>query len=77
MTLTGHRIKWNHFDILVTGRSDVHCKIKEILLIRDLQSALNENGGGEKLLLYQPFICLFSADFKSVYFHLCHFFFFN
>ena len=28
-TLTGHRIKWNLFDILATGRSDVHCKIKE------------------------------------------------
>ena len=26
---TGHNIKWDHFEILVTGRSDVHCKIKE------------------------------------------------
>jgi len=52
MTLTGHRRKWDHFDILATGRSDVHCKIKETLLIRDLQPALNENVGSEKLLLY-------------------------
>ena len=27
MTQTGHRIKWDHFDILVTGQSDIHCKI--------------------------------------------------
>ena len=51
MTLTRHGIKWDHFDILATGRSDVHCKIIETLLIRDLQSALNENIGSEKLLL--------------------------
>ena len=35
-----------------TGRSDEHCKTKETLLIRDLQPALNENVGSEKLLLY-------------------------
>ena len=47
-----HRIKWDHFDILATGQSDIHCKIKETLLIRDLKPALNENVGSEKLLLY-------------------------
>jgi len=53
MTLiAGHRIKWDHFHILATRRSDVHCTIKETLLIRDLQPALNENVGSEKLLLY-------------------------
>ena len=52
MTQTGHRIKWYHFDILATGQSDKHCKIKETLLIRDLKPALNENVGSEKLLLY-------------------------
>ena len=51
MTQTGHRIKWDHFDILATGQSDIHCKIKETLLIRDLKPALNENVGSE-LLLY-------------------------
>ena len=49
--LTNHKIKWDHFEILATGRSDMHCKIKESLLIRDLKS-LNENVGSEKLHLY-------------------------
>ena len=49
--LTNHRIKWDHFEILATGRSDMHCKIKESLLIRDLKPALNENVGSEKLHL--------------------------
>jgi len=40
MTLTGYRIKWDHFDILATGRSNVHCKIKETSLIRDVQPTL-------------------------------------
>ena len=51
------KIKWDHFDILATEQSDIHCKIKETLLIRDLKPALNENVGSEKLL--QPFIELF------------------
>ena len=34
------------------GQSDIHCKIKEALLIRDLKPARNENIGSEKLLLY-------------------------
>ena len=50
--LTNHRIKWDHFEILATGRSDMHCKIKEPLLIRDLEPTLNENVGSEKLYLY-------------------------
>ena len=52
ITSTGHNIKWEHFGVLATGRSDIRCKIKEILLIRDLQPALNENVGSEKLFLY-------------------------
>ena len=51
MTQTGHNIKWDHFDILATGQSDLHCKIKKTLLIRDLKPALNENVGSEKRLL--------------------------
>ena len=47
--LTNHRIKWHHFEILATGRSDMYCKIKESLLIRDLKPALNENVDSEKL----------------------------
>ena len=42
MALTGHRVKWGHFDILAT-ESDMHCRIKETLLIHDLKPALNEN----------------------------------
>ena len=47
---TGHNIKWNHFEILRTGKSN--CRIKQTLLIRDLKSALNENVGRAKLFLY-------------------------
>ena len=52
MTQTGHRIKWDYFDILATGQSDIPYKIKETLLNRDLKPALNENIGSEKLLPY-------------------------
>ena len=52
ITSTGHNIKWDNFDILATGRSDIHCKIKETLFIRDLKHALKENFGSEKLFLY-------------------------
>ena len=52
MTQKGHRIKWDHCDILATGQSEIHYKIKETLLICDLKPALNENVGSEKLLLY-------------------------
>ena len=52
VVLTNHRIKWDHFQILATGRSDMHCKIKESLLIRDLKAAFNENVDSEKLYLY-------------------------
>ena len=37
--LTNHSIKCDFFEILATGRSDIHCKIKESLLIRDLKPA--------------------------------------
>ena len=40
---TGHNIRWDHFEILTTGTSDIHCRIKEAfnLLIRHLKPALN------------------------------------
>ena len=50
--LGSHNIKWDHFEILATGRSDIHCRIKESLLIKDLKPSLNENVGSEKLFLY-------------------------
>ena len=49
---TGHNIKWDHFDILATGKSDLQCKIKETLLISELEPSLNENVGSEKLFLF-------------------------
>ena len=49
---TGHNIKWDYFDILTTGKSDLQCKIKETLLISELKPSLNENVGSEKLFLY-------------------------
>ena len=49
---TGHNIKWDHFDILTTGKSDLQCKIKETLLISELKPSLNENVGSEKLFFY-------------------------
>ena len=48
----GHDIKWDHFGILATGRSDIYCRIKESLLIKDLNPSLNENVGNEILFLY-------------------------
>ena len=44
-------LNWDHFDILATGQSDIHGKIKETLFIRDLKPALDENVGSAKLLL--------------------------
>ena len=50
---TGHNIKWDHFQVLANGNSDLHCRIKEALLICDLKKpALNENVGSKKLWLY-------------------------
>ena len=46
------------------GRSDLHCKIKETLLIPELQPALNENVGSEKLLYLLGFVlfCRFQTE---------------
>ncbi len=43
---TGHNIKWDHFEILASGKTDLHCKIKETLYIH-----VNANVGNERLLL--------------------------
>ena len=53
MKTTGHNIKWDHFDILVSGKTDFHRKIKETLFIHELKPSLNVNVSSEKLLLYQ------------------------
>ena len=49
---TGHNIKWDHFDILASGKTDYHCKVKDTLFIQELQPPLNANVSSEKLLLY-------------------------
>ena len=49
---TGHNIKWDHFDILASGKTDYHCKIKETLLIQELKPAFNVNVSSEKRILY-------------------------
>ena len=49
---TGRNIKWDHFDILASGKTDLHCKIKETLFIQELQPSLNANVGSERLLLF-------------------------
>ena len=49
---TGHDIKWDHFDILASRKTDFHCKIKETLFIQELKPSLNVNVSSEKLMLY-------------------------
>ena len=40
MKTTGHNGKRDHFDILASCKTDFHCKIKETLLIKELQPSL-------------------------------------
>lgn len=49
---TGHNMKWDHFEILASGKTDYHCKIKETLFIQELNPALNANLTSDKLSLY-------------------------
>ena len=51
-TSTGHNIKWDHFEILASGQCELHCNIRETLLIREPKSISNENFDSEKLFLY-------------------------
>jgi len=48
MKTTGGNIEWDPFDILASGKTDFHCKIKETLLIQELQPTVSS----EKLLLF-------------------------
>ena len=50
MKTTGHGIKWDHFDILESGKTDFHCKIKETLFIQELKPSLNVNISSEKVI---------------------------
>ena len=44
---------WDHFDISGSGKTEFYCKVKEILLIQELQPFLNVDVSSEKLMLYQ------------------------
>ena len=49
--VTGHNIKWDHFDeILAKGKTDYHCIIKETLFIQEFEPALNVNGESERFI---------------------------
>ena len=49
---SGHNIKWDHFDILSSGKTDYHCEAKKALFIQELQLALNVNVSSEIFYLY-------------------------
>ena len=53
---------------LARGRSDIHCKIKETLLIRDLKPALNENVGSEKLCTFFFYVQIVISLYFIVFF---------
>ena len=52
VTATGNNNKWDHFEILESGKTDHHCNIKETLFIQDLKPAFNVKFSSEKLMLY-------------------------
>ena len=47
---TGHNLKWDHFEILATGRTQLPFTIKETIFIHDLQPSLNEYVSNEKFV---------------------------
>ena len=49
---TGHNIKWDHFDIIASGKTDLHYKIKETLFIQELQPSFKCQRQQKKLMLY-------------------------
>ena len=49
---TGHTIDWDNFTILTYGKTDLHCKIKETLLIQKTSPELNGNECSERLFLF-------------------------
>ena len=55
---TGQNIKWDHFDILATGKSDLQCKIKETLLISELKPSLKRVVKGIFVTRDWPFFSL-------------------
>ena len=56
------------YDLMMpTGRSDIHCRIKESLLIMDLKPCLKENVASKKLFLYYPFVYIFQQNLIGLY----------
>ena len=49
---TGRSIKWDHFEILPSGKTDYHCNIKKKSFIQDLKPAFNVNISSEKLMFH-------------------------
>jgi len=49
---TDQNIKWDHFEILASGKTDYHCKVKETSYTQDLRPALSANIRSEKLSLH-------------------------
>ena len=49
---TGNNIKWDHFEILASGKTDYHCKINETLFTQELNPTSNANLTSDKLSLY-------------------------
>ena len=45
-TPASRNFKWDHFEILASGKSDYHCKIKDIVY-----TAFNVNISSENLML--------------------------
>ena len=52
ITGTGHRIKWDNFEILARGENDKQCSVKETMFISECRPSLNGNTVTEKLSLY-------------------------
>jgi len=56
---TRYNIKWDNFDILASGKTDYHWKIKETLFIHELKPALNVKVG-------RKIFCFISKAFDSL-----------
>jgi len=66
---TGHNIKWNHFDILASGKTDYHCKIKETWLIHDrftVKIVFLIMVPDPLSLLYKRFVKIVTVTFENV-----------
>ena len=75
ITPTGQNIKWDHFEILATGRSDIHCRIKESLLIKDLKPSLNMKMWVVRNFFFTSLLSIyFPADFDWSVYYMYQFF---